>query len=65
VISEAYREEAKKISSVSEWHKWFKVSSHVKLQIKTMLITSLNIKGTVHFEVIPQGQIVNQAYYMK
>jgi hypothetical protein len=30
-----------------------------------MLITFFNNKGTVHFELIPQGQTVNQAYYME
>jgi hypothetical protein len=34
-------------------------------QLKAMLITFFNIKGTVHFEFIPQGQRVNQAYYME
>jgi hypothetical protein len=29
----------------------------------TLLITLFNIKGIVHFEFIPQGDIVNQAYY--
>jgi hypothetical protein len=32
---------------------------------KTMLNTFFNIMGTVHFEFIPQGQTVNQAYYVE
>jgi hypothetical protein len=31
--------------------------------MKAMLITFFDIEGTVHFEFIPQGQTVNQAYY--
>jgi hypothetical protein len=36
-----------------------------KSQMKTMLITSLDIKGNIHFEFITQGQTVNEAYYVE
>jgi hypothetical protein len=36
----------------------------LKSQMKTTLITVLEMKGVVHFEFIPQVQAVNQAYYM-
>jgi hypothetical protein len=37
-----------------------------KSQMKTMLITFFDIKGaTIHFDFIPQGQTVNQAYYVE
>jgi hypothetical protein len=30
-----------------------------------MLITFFDIKGTVHFEIIPQGQTVSRAHYVE
>jgi hypothetical protein len=30
-----------------------------------VLITFFDIKGTVHFPFIPQGETVNQAYYVE
>jgi hypothetical protein len=33
--------------------------------MRTVLITSFDIKGIVHFEFIPQGQTVNRAYYVE
>jgi hypothetical protein len=35
-----------------------------KSQMKTMLITSFDIKGIVHFQFIQQGLTVNEAYYL-
>jgi hypothetical protein len=36
-----------------------------KSQMKSMVITFFDIKGTVHFEFTPQDQTFNQAYYVE
>jgi len=37
----------------------------VKSHVKTMLICFFDIKGLIHFEFIPQGQTVNQQFYLE
>jgi alpha-L-fucosidase len=36
-----------------------------KSQMKKMPVTFFEIKSTVHFELIPQGQTVSQAFYVE
>jgi hypothetical protein len=36
-----------------------------KSQMKAVLITFFDVKGTVHFEFIPKDKTVNQAYYVE
>jgi hypothetical protein len=55
-LSVAYREEGMKKSSVYEWHKRFKFVARTWNVMKTMLITFFDMKNTVNFELIPQGQ---------
>jgi hypothetical protein len=38
-------------------------SSHIKITNEDDADTLFNIKGTVQFEFISQGQTVNQTYY--
>jgi hypothetical protein len=33
--------------------------------MKMTIVTFISIKGVVHFDFIPQGQIVNQGYYVE
>jgi hypothetical protein len=69
MFSEAYGEESVKNSSVFVWHKWVKEGCRkacmLKSQMKTLLVIFYDIKGTIHFEFIPQGQTVIQAYYVE
>ena len=41
-----------------------KKARQVKSNVKTMLICFFDIKGLVHFEFVPQGQTVNQLFYL-
>jgi hypothetical protein len=36
-----------------------------KSHMKSILITFFDIKGIVHFEFIPQGHTISQAYYVE
>jgi histone-lysine N-methyltransferase SETMAR len=36
-----------------------------KSEMKKVLFTFFDIKGTVHYEFIPKGQTVNQVYYVE
>jgi hypothetical protein len=65
ILSEACGGEALKKSSVSERHKLFKEGSIPKQQMKTILKIFFDIKGIFHFEFIPEGQTVSQAYYVE
>jgi len=42
-----------------------KKARQVKSNVKTMLICFFDIKGLVHFEFVPQGQTVNQQFYLE
>jgi len=36
-----------------------------KSRVKTMLLTFFDIRGIVHYELVPAGQTVNQVYYLE
>ena len=42
-----------------------KKARQVKSNVKTMLICFFNIKGLIHFVFVPQGQTVNQQFYLE
>jgi hypothetical protein len=65
MLSEAYGREGIKKSQVLLSVINGSNRAHIlKSQMKTMLITFFNIKGTICFEFIPQAQTVNQAYLL-
>jgi hypothetical protein len=61
-FSDAYGREAMKKSNVFEWHKRFKKGHMPKSQMKAVHVTLFDIKGIVHFELVPQGRTINEAY---
>jgi hypothetical protein len=63
MLSEAYGGETAEKSRFFDWQKRFRVRMS-KWQMKSVLITFFDMKGTVHFEFIPQGQTVNWAFYV-
>jgi len=36
-----------------------------KSRVKTMLLTFFGTRGIVHYEFVPNGQTVNQVYYLE
>ncbi|UYV77052.1 hypothetical protein LAZ67_14003037 [Cordylochernes scorpioides] len=36
----------------------------IKSKLKCLLITFFNVKGLVHYEFLPEGQTINQHYYI-
>ena len=36
-----------------------------KSRVKKILLTFFDIRGTVHYEFVPDGQTVNQVYYLE
>ncbi|UYV76839.1 hypothetical protein LAZ67_14002153 [Cordylochernes scorpioides] len=42
----------------------FKKARMIKSKLKCLLITFFDVKGLVHFEFVPEGQTINQHYYI-
>ena len=38
---------------------------HSKSRVKTMLLTFFDTRGILHYEFLPNGQTVNQVYYLE
>jgi hypothetical protein len=66
MLSEAYGGEAMKKTSVFEWYNRFKESSLVENHKRRQCSSLSSISRVLFtFEFIPQGQTVNQAYYVE
>ncbi|UYV76023.1 hypothetical protein LAZ67_13002183 [Cordylochernes scorpioides] len=42
----------------------FKKARMIKSKLKCLLITFFDVKGLVHYKFVPEGQIINQHYYL-
>ncbi|UYV77652.1 hypothetical protein LAZ67_15001822 [Cordylochernes scorpioides] len=42
----------------------FKKERMIKSKLKCLLITFFDVKGLVHYEFVPEGQTINQHYYI-